>query len=92
MPRAMLEAMATGTPVIASNVGGIAEVLGETSMVPPGDVIALATRIETLAHDRTLLAVRADADRQAARPFGYSALQQRYRAYCAALAQAHLHA
>jgi len=92
MPRAMLEAMATGTPVIASNVGGIAEVLGETSMVPPGDVIALATRIETLAHDRTLLAVRADADRQAARPFGYSALQQRYRAYCAALAQAHPHA
>ena len=38
MPRAMLEAMAAGTPVIASNVGGIPEVLGEESMVAPGDV------------------------------------------------------
>jgi len=92
MPRAMLEAMAAGIPVIASNVGGIPEVLSEASMVPPGDVIALATRIETLARDRTLLAARANADRQAARPFGYSALQSRYRAYCAALALAHLHA
>jgi glycosyltransferase involved in cell wall biosynthesis len=92
MPRAMLEAMAAGIPVIASNVGGIPEVLSEASMVPPGDVIALATRIETLARDRTLLAARANADRQAARPFGYSRLQSRYRAYCAALALAHLHA
>jgi len=92
MPRAMLEAMAAGTPVIASNVGGISEVLGETSMVSPGDVIALATRIETLARDRTLLAARAESDREAARPFGYSALQSRYRAYCAALEQLHLHA
>lgn len=92
MPRAMLEAMAAGTPVIASDVGGISEVLNETSMVPAGDVIALAARIETLARDRTLLAMCAESDRGAARPFGYSALQSRYRAYCAALARAHLHA
>ena len=88
----MLEAMAAGTPVIASDVGGISEVLNETSMVPAGDVIALAARIETLARDRTLLAMCAESDRGAARPFGYSALQSRYRAYCAALARAHLHA
>ena len=92
MPRAMLEAMAAGTPVIASNVGGISEVLSETSMVPAGDVNALATRIETLARDRTLLAMCAETDREAAQPFGYSALQSLYRAYCAALVQAHLHA
>ena len=92
MPRAMLEAMAAGIPVIASDVGGVSEVLNETSMVPAGDVIALATRIETLARDRTLLAACAETDREAARAFGYSALQSRYRAYCTALARAHLHA
>ncbi|MFK4444977.1 glycosyltransferase involved in cell wall biosynthesis [Caballeronia udeis] len=92
MPRAMLEAIAAGTPVIASNVGGIPEILDEAGMVSPGDVIALATRIETLARDRTLLAIRAEADREAARPFGYSALQSRYITYCAALARAHVHA
>jgi glycosyltransferase involved in cell wall biosynthesis len=89
MPRAMLEAMAVGTPVIAANVGGIPEVLSETSMVAPGDATALATRIETLARDRPLLAARAAAAREAARPFGYATLQSRYRAYCAALAEAH---
>ncbi|SAL31153.1 group 1 glycosyl transferase [Caballeronia udeis] len=92
MPRAMLEAMAAGTPVIASNVGGIPEILDETGMVSPGDVIALATRIETLARDPTLLAIRAEADREAARPYGYSTLQSRYITYCAALARAHVHA
>jgi glycosyltransferase involved in cell wall biosynthesis len=89
MPRAMLEAMAVGTPVIASNVGGIPEVLDETSMVAPGDAAALAARIETLARDRSLLAAHAAAAREAARPFGYAALQSRYRAYYAALTEAH---
>lgn len=54
-----LEAMASGTPVIASRVGGLAEVVedGETGfLVPPGDVEALRQRIETLVGDP----VRAD--------------------------------
>jgi len=52
-----LEAMASGTPVIASRVGGIPEVVedGETGfLVEPGDVPALRQRIETLRDDRAL--------------------------------------
>jgi glycosyltransferase involved in cell wall biosynthesis len=52
-----LEAMASGTPVIASRVGGIPEVVedGETGfLVAPGDVSALRQRIETLRNDRAL--------------------------------------
>ncbi|WP_375507628.1 glycosyltransferase family 4 protein [uncultured Caballeronia sp.] len=89
MPRAMLEAMAAGTPVIASNVGGIPEVLGEESMVAPGDVAALVSSIEMLARDRSLLQARAKAAREAALPFGFDALQARYRTYCDALLKAH---
>jgi glycosyltransferase involved in cell wall biosynthesis len=89
MPRAMLEAMAVGTPVVASNVGGIREVLGETSMVPPGDVGALAARIELLVRDGAQLNVLAAANRKAALPFGCSALEARYRDYCLALINAH---
>jgi glycosyltransferase involved in cell wall biosynthesis len=89
MPRAMLEAMAVGTPVVASNVGGIPEVLGEASMVAPGDVAALVASIEMLARDRSLLAARARTARVAALPFAVSALQIHYRRYCDALVKAH---
>lgn len=52
-----LEAMASGTPVIASRVGGLPEVVedGETGfLVPPGDERALRERVETLLGDRAL--------------------------------------
>jgi glycosyltransferase involved in cell wall biosynthesis len=45
---AMLSAMAAGLPVVATDVGGVAEVLGRDErglVVPPGDATALATRI-----------------------------------------------
>ena len=45
MPRALLEAMARGLPVIASDVGAIHEVLEPSEMVVPGDSCALALRI-----------------------------------------------
>lgn len=46
LPRAVVEAMAMGLPCIGSNVGGIPELLNESSIVPKGDVIALADKIE----------------------------------------------
>jgi glycosyltransferase involved in cell wall biosynthesis len=49
-----LEAMASGTPVIASRVGGLAEVVqdGETGfLVPPGDVAALRDRLAQVLGD-----------------------------------------
>ncbi len=45
MPRALIEAMARGLPVIATDVGAIHEVLDPAEMVVPGDYCALALRI-----------------------------------------------
>jgi glycosyltransferase involved in cell wall biosynthesis len=49
-----LEAMASGTPVIASRVGGLPEIVedGVTGyLVPPGDVAALGARLDALLRD-----------------------------------------
>jgi glycosyltransferase involved in cell wall biosynthesis len=54
-----LEAMASGTPVVASRLGGLAEVVvdGETGfLVPPGDTGALRDRLARLVADRRLAA------------------------------------
>lgn len=53
LPYTLLEAMALGTPIIASRVGGLAEVLqnGDTALlVPPANVTSLAQAIARL-HD-----------------------------------------
>jgi alpha-maltose-1-phosphate synthase len=54
-----LEAMACGTPVIASRTGGLAEVVvdGETGfLVEPGDIDALRDRLALVLSDRRLAA------------------------------------
>jgi glycosyltransferase involved in cell wall biosynthesis len=53
----VLEAMASGTPVVASRIGGVVEIVsdGETGLlVPPGDVAALHDRLEQLLRDPVL--------------------------------------
>jgi glycosyltransferase involved in cell wall biosynthesis len=46
VPNVILEAQACGTPVVASRVGGIPEILDNESLVPPNDASALADSIE----------------------------------------------
>jgi glycosyltransferase involved in cell wall biosynthesis len=65
----LLEAMASGTPVVASRVGGVPEVVvdGETGfLVDPGDVDALHDRLATLLADRGLARRMGDAARAVA--------------------------
>jgi glycosyltransferase involved in cell wall biosynthesis len=52
MPVSVLEAMAAGLPVVASAVGGIPELVGDTALlVPPSDPDALAEALERLLGD-----------------------------------------
>jgi glycosyltransferase involved in cell wall biosynthesis len=53
-PNSALEALAAGRPVVASNAGGLPEMVrdGETGvLVPPGDHRALASALRALADD-----------------------------------------
>lgn len=56
LPNSVMEAMACGLPIIATNVGGVPDMLTPESgiMVPANDVEALASALEHLAGDAVL--------------------------------------
>jgi glycosyltransferase involved in cell wall biosynthesis len=63
LPLAALEAMAAGLPVVAARSGGLAELVPDEGLYPPGDVAALAARARRLwgdeaAGNRALAVVR----------------------------------
>lgn len=70
---AMLEAMAAGLPMVATDVGGAQDVLGDSErgvLVPPGDATAIATAVGGLIAD-----ARASAETAAA---GTRHVRERY--------------
>jgi colanic acid/amylovoran biosynthesis glycosyltransferase len=59
LPTVIMEAMATGLPVVSTNIGGIPEMVIENQtgfLVQPGDVVATAGAIQTLISDLSLAA------------------------------------
>jgi glycosyltransferase involved in cell wall biosynthesis len=65
-PNVVLEAMAFETPVVATDVGGTAELVHHEThglIVPPGDIDALAAAITQALDDPTAAATRATAAR-----------------------------
>jgi glycosyltransferase involved in cell wall biosynthesis len=57
LPTVIMEAMATGLPVVSTNIGGIPEMVIENQtgfLVQPGDAAAMADAIETVINDRSL--------------------------------------
>jgi glycosyltransferase involved in cell wall biosynthesis len=80
LPLSILEAMAAGLPVVASNVGGVSEVVldGDTGLlVPPGDAQSLAAAIERLLQDPVLRRRLGEAGRiRIAEHFDLAAVQQ----------------
>ena len=57
LPTVIMEAMATGLPVVSTNIGGIPEMVVENEtgfLLEPGDVVGLANAIEKVIDDRVL--------------------------------------
>ncbi len=74
-----VEALATGTPVVASAIGGLCDIVTpETGvLVAPGDAAALAVALDTLLEDPVRRAALARAGAARAREFAASAVARR---------------
>lgn len=76
-PRIVLEAMASGVPCVATNVGGMPEMLGTELrdraglLVPVGAPASLADSLATLESDRELRSRLASAARKRAEQFSF---------------------
>lgn len=91
MPGSIMEAMATGLPIVGSDVPGIRELVtnGETGfLVPLGDVPALAGALEVLLKDRPLCQKMGQAGQRRIRSeFSLDAMVRRYEEAYLALAE-----
>jgi glycosyltransferase involved in cell wall biosynthesis len=75
----VLEAMACGTPVIASNASSLPEVGGDAAiLLPPGDVSAMTQALEQLLTDERLRADRASRGSARAKRFTWEACAARH--------------
>lgn len=55
LPQVLVEAQASGVPVVATDVGGVREALGDSALiVPAGDARLLADAVERVVHDSSL--------------------------------------
>ena len=88
-PTTVLEAMASGRPVVATTTGGIVDIIvdGENGLlVPPGDENKLAEAMARLLNDADLRARLADGAQERARRFTASAVVERLEAVYAGVA------
>lgn len=77
---ALLEGMQTGLPIVASDTGGIPQVIehGRTGLlVPPGDPETLAAALMSILGDRTLAARLGNAASREAAKYDWSRLARR---------------
>jgi glycosyltransferase involved in cell wall biosynthesis len=80
MPYVVLEAIAAGLPIVATDVGGVPEIFGPRAgeLVPPGDPAALAAAIDRMLADSAQAARDAAARREWLEPrFHIDVMQER---------------
>ena len=77
LPRVVIEAMATGLPVVASRVGGVPELIEECALVTPGNSQELKDKIELILNDDEFYSARAKYNRAESESYRADVLQSR---------------
>jgi glycosyltransferase involved in cell wall biosynthesis len=81
LPRSVIEAMARGLPCVASDVGGMSELLDDDVLVAPGDALALARTLRGLLTDAARYERHAARNIARAADFRLTVLERRRSAF-----------
>lgn len=77
LPRALIEAMSVGLPAVASDVGGIPELLSKDTLVKPYDSEALAKKIKDFVDSQKLRFEQGKLNYQKAKEYDQKVLKKR---------------
>ncbi len=79
MSNAMLEAMASGLPIVTTRCEGVDELIADNGIiVDVAQPAAIAAAIEKVAGDRATLAMMSSAARKRAEDFGWNKVAESY--------------
>ena len=81
LPTVIMEAMAVGLPVIATDIPGTREMISDGingRLVPPGNIIALADAIITLIEDPQMREKFSKAGKEAVKQFSIEEIAKAY--------------
>src|SRR5690348_764260 len=81
LPRALVEAMSRGCPCIASDVGGIPELLASEDILPPGNARGLTEKILEVAGSSQRLVAMSKRNLKRAKQFDPVTLLEKRRAF-----------
>lgn len=81
LPRVLIEAMARALPCIASDVGGVPELLSREDLVPSDDTVALADKIRQVVTDPARMARMSSRNVETAKQYGEEKLRSRRVAF-----------
>jgi glycosyltransferase involved in cell wall biosynthesis len=81
LPLSVLEAMSTGLPIIATNVGGLSDLITngkEGYLVPSNDVLAMKKAVLLLGNDKIMQTRMGENARRKAEKFDVSVMAEKY--------------
>lgn len=78
LPRALIEAMAMGLPCIATQVGGMPELLDQTVLIPKDDIDALVNKMSYMINDSNFTSAQASRNYEKSKEY-YSSVLKRKR-------------